>query len=200
MNIQKSYIPIFRRRREGKTDYKKRRLLLYGKKPFITFHKSNYTIYCQIHKPELKGDVVIASANSKELTKYGWKGSRKNIPSAYLTGLLVGLRALEKGVKSAVLYLGPRRFVKGSRVTALVKGIIDAGVDVPVDPELLPKEEYLSGKHISEYANMLLSSSPEEYKRRFSFLLSRRFKPEEYAKHTALVKSKLFKELKVKAK
>lgn len=200
MNVAKTYIPIFRRRREGKTDYKKRRLLLYGKKPFITYHASNYTIYSQIHIAKLKGDIVIASANSKELTKYGWKGSRKNIPAAYLTGLLLGFRALEKGVNSAVLYLGPRRFVKGSRAAALVKGVIDAGVDVPVDPEFLPKEDSLSGKHIADYANMLLSSSPDEYKRRFSLLLHRRFKPEEYVKHVGVVKSKIMKELKVKAK
>ncbi|MFN3622347.1 MAG: hypothetical protein ACK4TI_05595 [Nitrososphaerales archaeon] len=103
-------------------------------------------------------------------------------------------------MNSAVLYLGPRRFVKGSRITALAKGIIDAGVDVQVDHEILPKEEYLSGKHISDYANTLLTSTPDEYKRRFSYLLSRRFKPEEYVKHVALVKSKLFKELMVKAK
>ncbi len=200
MSVTKSYIPVFRRRREGKTDYKKRRLLLYGKKPFITVHVSNYTIYCQIHVAKLKGDAVIAAASSNALTKYGWKGSKKNIPAAYLTGLLLGSKALEKSIKSAVLYLGSKHYVKGSRVAALVKGVIDAGVAVPVDPDSLPKEDYLSGKHVAEYANSLLTSSPDLYKRRFSLLLSHRFKPEEYVKHVAAVKSKMLKELKVKLK
>lgn len=200
MTAKKSYIPMFRRRREGKTDYRKRRLLLYGRKPFITVHVSNYTIYSQIHEAKLKGDVVVASAYSKELAKYGWKGSSKNIPAAYLTGLLLGSRAVERGVKYAVLYLGPRSCVKGSRAAALVKGLIDAGVDVPVDPELLPNEDHLCGKHIAEYANTLLASSPDTYKRKFSLLLSRRFRPEDYVKHVSSVKSKMLKELKVKSK
>ena len=193
MTAAKSYIPIFRRRREGKTDYKKRRLLLYGKKPFLTVHISNYTVYGQIHEAKMGGDIVLASANSKELSKYGWKGSRKNIPAAYLTGLLLGAKAAAKGIKSAVLYLGPRSYVRGSRVAAFVKGVIDAGVDVPVDPETLPNEDRLLGKHIAEYANALLESSPEVYKKRFSFLLSHRFKPEEYVKHVSSVKMKMLK-------
>jgi large subunit ribosomal protein L18 len=193
MSAAKSYKPIFRRRREGKTNYRKRRLLLYGRKPFLTVHVSNYTIYGQIHQAKIGGDIVLVSANSKELSEYGWRGSRKNTPAAYLTGLLLGLKAVEKGLKCAVLYLGPRPYVRGSRVAAFVKGVIDAGVEVPVDPETLPSEDRLLGKHIAEYANALSSSSPEAYKKRFSLLLSRRFKPEEYVKHVLAVKEKLLK-------
>jgi len=197
MSTAKSYKPIFRRRREGKTNYKKRRLLLYGRKPFLTVHISNYTIYGQIHQAKIGGDIVLTSANSKELSKYGWKGSRKSTPAAYLTGLLLGLKAVTKGIKYAVLYIGPRPYIRGSRVAAFVKGVIEAGVEVPVDPETLPSEDRLLGKHIAEYATMLLTSSPEAYKKKFSLLLSRRFKPEEYVKHVSSVKTKL---LKVKAK
>jgi large subunit ribosomal protein L18 len=193
MSAAKSYIPIFRRRREGKTDYRKRRLLLYGRKPFLTVHISNYTICGQIHEAKIGGDIVLTSANSKELSKYGWKGSRKNTPAAYLTGLLLGTKAVAKGIKYAVLYLGPRSYIRGSRVAAFVKGVIDAGVEVPVDPGTLPSEDRLLGKHIAEYANMLLTSSPEAYKKKFSLLLSRRFKPEEYVKHASSVKTKVLK-------
>jgi large subunit ribosomal protein L18 len=193
MSAAKSYKPIFRRRREGKTNYRKRKLLLYGRKPFLTVHVSNYTIYGQIHQAKIGGDIVLVSANSKELSKYGWKGSRKNTPAAYLTGLLLGLKAVAKGIKYAVLYLGPRPYVRGSRVAAFVKGVIEAGVEVPVDPETLPSEDRLLGKHIAEYANMLLTSSPEAYKKKFSLLLSRRFRPEEYVKHVSSVKTKLLK-------
>jgi large subunit ribosomal protein L18 len=188
---------MLRRSREGKTDYKKRRLLLYGRKLFVTVHISNYAVYGQIHEAKLNGDVVLASADSKELSNYGWKGSRKSIPASYLTGLLLGTKALAKGIKSAILYLGPRPYVRGSRVAAFVKGVIDAGLDVPVDPETLPKEDHVAGKHIADYANMLLASSPEAYKKRFSYLLTHRFKPEEYAKHVSTVKTKV---LRVKAK
>lgn len=197
MSAARSYIPILRRRREGKTDYRKRRLLLYGRKPFITVHISNYTVYGQIHEAKLKGDVVLASANSKELSKYGWKGLRKNTCAAYLTGLLLGTKAVAKGIRYAALYLGPRPYVRGSRVAAFVKGVIEAGMDVPVDSETLPTEDRLLGKHIADYANTLLATSPEVYKKRFSSLLSHRIRPEEYVKHVSEVKTKL---LKVKVK
>ncbi len=150
MSQAATYHPLFRRRRKGKTDYKKRRLLLIGRKPFLTVHISNYNIYCQIHEAKLEGDKVIASASSKELQKFGWKGAWRNMPAAYLTGLLLGARALAKGVASAILYLGVKPYVRGSRIPALVKGVIDAGVDVPIDPETLPNEDRLSGKHIAD--------------------------------------------------
>ncbi|MEM4298397.1 MAG: 50S ribosomal protein L18 [Nitrososphaerota archaeon] len=178
-----SYVPIFRRRREGKTDYRKRKLIVIAKRPFITVHISGKNIQTQISRAEPQGDKVIASAHSRELLEYGWKGSRKSLPAAYLTGFLLGLRALKKGVKEAILYTGVRRYIRGSRITAVVKGLLDSGVDVPVDKETLPSDERITGGHISAYASLLMDKDRNLYKARFSKLIERGLDPKDYPSH-----------------
>ena len=69
-----------------------------------------------------------------------------NLPSAYLTGFLAGLRAKSKGIDNAVLDIGLNPPVKGSKVYAALKGVVDAGLDVPVDPETFPAEERINGR------------------------------------------------------
>jgi len=95
------------------------------------------------------GDKTLASAVSKELRNHGWSYATANLPAAYLTGLLAGRRARERGVESAVLDIGLNPPVKGSRVYAALKGAIDAGLQVPHNPEVLPDEERVTGKHIA---------------------------------------------------
>ena len=84
-----------------------------GRRDFITVRISNENTLVQIHKPEMEGDKVLASAHSRTLLNKGWTGSRKSIPAAYLTGYLAGKKALEHGVKDAVLYSGTRRYKIG---------------------------------------------------------------------------------------
>ena len=91
------YTKILRRIRENKTNYSRRKNMLMGHRDFVTVQISNENTYVQIHKPELTGDKVISSAHSRFLIKKGWKGSRKNIPAAYLTGYFAGKKALEIG-------------------------------------------------------------------------------------------------------
>ena len=141
-----AYSQILRRSRDEKTNYKKRRNLLMGRRDFITVQISNENTLVQIHKPELAGDKVLSSAHSRSLLGKGWKGSRKSIPAAYLTGYLAGKKALAQGIKSAVLYSGTRRYTQ--RMAAALKGIIDAGLQVPADTETFPSEERISGKHL----------------------------------------------------
>ena len=117
-----------------------------GRRDYITVQISNENTLVQIHKPEMQGDKVLASAHSRYLLGKGWKGSRKNIPAAYLTGYLAGKKALAKGVKAAVLYSGTRRYTQ--RMAAALKGVIDAGLEVPADSETFPKEERITGKHL----------------------------------------------------
>ncbi len=117
-----------------------------GRRDFITVQISNENTLVQIHKPELAGDKVLSSAHSRSLLGKGWKGSRKSIPAAYLTGYLAGKKALAQGIKSAVLYSGTRRYTQ--RMAAALKGIIDAGLQVPADTETFPSEERISGKHL----------------------------------------------------
>jgi large subunit ribosomal protein L18 len=138
--MKNSYVPILRRRREGKTNYRKRKAVIMSRLPFVSTFISGKNILVQILSPRKEGDVVLASAHSRELIKFGWMGSRKNIPAAYLTGFLAGLKAKDK-VKEAILYTGLRRFVPNSRITAIVKGLLDAGLSIPINHETLPSEE-----------------------------------------------------------
>ena len=140
------YSQILRRLREEKTNYRKRKHLLMGRRDYITVQISSENTLVQIHKPEMQGDKVLASAHSRYLLGKGWKGSRKNIPAAYLTGYLAGKKALGKGVKAAVLYSGTRKYTQ--RMAAALKGVIDAGLDVPADSETFPNDERISGKHL----------------------------------------------------
>src|SRR2546423_6362595 len=141
-----AYSQILRRLREEKTNYRKRRNLLMGRRDYITVQISSENTLVQIHKPEMQGDKVLASAHSRYLLGKGWKGSRKNIPAAYLTGYLAGKKALGKGIKSAVLYSGTRKYTQ--RMAAALKGVIDAGLKVPADSETFPNEERITGKHL----------------------------------------------------
>ena len=120
--------------------------MLMSKRGFITINVTNENTQVQIVKPEISGDKVIASAHSRFLLKDGWKGSRKNIPAAYLTGYSVGKKALSKGTSDAIVYSGTRKYTQ--RMAAAVKGIIDAGIKVPSDEETFPSEERINGEHL----------------------------------------------------
>lgn len=117
-----------------------------GRRDFITVQISNENTLVQIHKPEMTGDKVLSSAHSRLLLNKGWKGSRKSIPAAYLTGYLAGKRALSTGIKNAVLYTGTRRYTQ--RVAAALKGVVDAGVEVPANSETFPVADRINGKHL----------------------------------------------------
>ncbi|MDF1540200.1 MAG: 50S ribosomal protein L18 [Candidatus Thorarchaeota archaeon] len=143
-----TYRVKFRRRREGKTNYYRRRRLLLSKQPRLVIRKTNTKIIVQVMTAKIPGDVTEASAISSELLKHGWGAATNNLPSAYLTGLLAGLRAKSRGVDYAVLDIGLNPPVKGSKIYAAMKGVVDAGIDVPHSPDILPDEDRLSGKHI----------------------------------------------------
>jgi len=92
--------------------------------------------------------MTIASAIASELPEHGWKVSTGNLPAAYLTGFFAGLRAKSRGVKEAILDVGLNPPIKGSKIYAALKGVVDAGIDVPHSPDVLPDEDRISGKHI----------------------------------------------------
>ena len=121
--------------------------MLTGKRDFITVNITNQNTQVQILTPGMTGDKVIASAHSRYLLEKGWKGSRKSVPAAYLTGYLAGKKAIGKGAKDAILYTGTRRYTQ--RMAAALKGIIDAGVEVPADEKTFPAEERINGEHLT---------------------------------------------------
>ncbi len=143
-----TYRVKFRRRREGRTNYYRRMRLLQSRRPRLVVRKTNTTTIVQIINASVVGDSTLASAISTELANHGWVAGTANTPSAYLTGLLAGLRAKSRGVKEAVLDIGLNPPVKGSRVYAALKGAIDAGLEIPHNPEVLPDEARISGEHI----------------------------------------------------
>lgn len=140
----------YRRRREGKTDFRLRRRLVASEQPRAVVRCSSRNTTIQFINFDPKGDTIMASATTKELTKLGWSKATGNTPSAYLVGYLAGKRASEKGISDAVLDIGLRPPVKGSKVFAALKGMLDAGIEIPHGEEIIPAEERISGTHINE--------------------------------------------------
>ena len=141
----------FRRKREGKTNYKKRLKLLLSSKPRLVIRIFLKNISVQVIEYTPEGDKVIAAAAARELEALGWKFNKGNVPAAYLTGLLVGTKAKEKGVKEAILDVGLRNLTKGSRIYACLKGVIDTGLNVPHTEDIFPDESRIKGEHIAKY-------------------------------------------------
>jgi large subunit ribosomal protein L18 len=186
-----SYRVPFRRRREGKTDYRSRKALVLSRLPRLVVRRTLKNIFVQIVKAEVAGDKVVVSAHSRELAKtYGWQGNCRNVPAAYLTGLLCGFKAMVHDVKKAVLDIGLNSSSRGTRVFAALKGVLDAGVTVPHSEKMLPNETRISGKHIADYGSQL-SSNPEVYQQTFSKHLSRGLRPEQLSEHFSLIKEKI---------
>ena len=150
MSRTPTYKMKFKRRRELRTDYKKRLALLKsGKARFVVRKSSNSAIAeVVVYRPE--GDMVKASFTSSSLRKLGWKGHSGNLPSAYLAGYACAKKALRQGVKQAVLDIGLISPVHGSVPFAALKGALDAGLAVPADAGVFPSQERCMGRHISD--------------------------------------------------
>lgn len=192
-STNQQYVPVYRRRRMGATDYRARKKIITSSVPLLAVRVSSKNVSAQFIRPKAEGDLVVSSAHSRNLKKLGWKGSSKSVPACYLLGLLAGKRAKEKGVEKAYLYNGLSSFVNGSRVSALVKGVKDAGVDVPMSDEVAPSQDRITGKATAEYARALLAENKEKYSKVFSGLIRTGFKPEEYAENASKMKQVILK-------
>ena len=140
----------FRRRRQEKTNYKKRLALNKSQKPRLVVRKTSNTTICEIVTYNPKGDEVNAYFTTNKLKKMGWKGHTGNIPAAYLSGYACAKQSLKEGVKEAVLDIGLATPVHGNRVFSALKGAIDAGVTIKTDEKVFPSEDRITGKHINE--------------------------------------------------
>ncbi len=139
-----------RRRREGKTDFRTRINLLRSDRPRAVVRKSHRNIIVQLIEFDPSGDRVIAASEAFDLRKHGWKGSTSNTPAAYLTGYLAGKKAISAGITGAVLDIGLSAPTKGGRVFATLKGLVDAGLDIPYSEDVVPSEERIRGEHIGD--------------------------------------------------
>ncbi len=183
------YILAYRRRREQKTDYQARRILATSDSPRFVVRTSNKGIVAQVVKAELNGDKVLTQGSSNELaSKYGWQASGKSIPAGYLLGLVTGYKAVKEGVETAYLDLGLKRPTKGSKVFAVVKGAIDAGLNIPCDSDVVPPPERINGGDIAKYAQVI---DPEGYERFFSIYLKKGLRPESLPEHFEEIKKKI---------
>src|SRR3989338_9885825 len=106
MKKYKIYAVQHRRKRKGKTNYRKRIKLLLAGKPRLVIRKSIKNITAQIVRFTKKGDEVLATAHSRELEKIGWSLPKGNTPSAYLVGLLIGQKAKKAGINDLILDIG----------------------------------------------------------------------------------------------
>jgi len=93
----------YRRRREGKTDYEQRRLLVKQDKNKYNTPKYRFVVrftltkvVCQVVYSTIQGDRTYAQALSTELPRYGVKVGLTNYAAAYCTGLLTARRCLQK--------------------------------------------------------------------------------------------------------
>lgn len=119
---------------------------------------TNRDVICQIVAADLTHDVVLASAYSHELRRYGITLGLTNYAACYATGLLLARRVNAKFNLSyegktevdgeyysvsdevdeeaarpfkAVLDIGLARTTTGARIFGALKGAVDGGLDVP---------------------------------------------------------------------
>ena len=190
MNQGKIFTVPFKRKREGRTYYKKRLKILMSNKFRFVIRKSLRNLMASVVEYSPKGDKVLLTADSKTLREFGWKGHNGNLPSAYLIGLLAGKKAIGKGITDAVLDLGFNNSTKGSRIYAALAGAIDAGLKIPFNPEILPSRDRITGEHIAKYAQAL-KKDKSGYERQFYDYVKRGVNPEDILKHFNEIKVKI---------
>ncbi|MEC8789060.1 MAG: 50S ribosomal protein L18 [Candidatus Thermoplasmatota archaeon] len=144
---------VFRRRQSGQTDYHRRLKLLRGRKARAVVRVSNTRVTCQMVNWSAGGDMVVASVTGSDLTKkYDWPAdfSQKSVPACYLAGFALGKESISKGCTEAVLDIGLAGSTVGGRVFSALKGMIDAGMEIPHSEVVLPEDDRINGEHISD--------------------------------------------------
>ncbi|MBN1389234.1 MAG: 50S ribosomal protein L18 [Candidatus Thermoplasmatota archaeon] len=140
----------FRRRREGKTDYRARLALVRSGKPRAVVRRSLSGTTVQLVSFHEVGDRVLIQASFTDLKKLGWQHSLKDTSASYLVGLLAAVKAQKADISEAVLDIGLHEPTVGNRVFAALKGLIDGGMDIPHGEGIFPDEGRLAGEHREE--------------------------------------------------
>ncbi|RDY06665.1 60S ribosomal protein L5, partial [Mucuna pruriens] len=201
----KRYQVKFKRRREGKTDYRARiRLINQDKNKYNTpkyRFVTNKDIIAQIISASIAGDIVLAAAYSHELPHYGLEVGLTNYAAAYCTGLLLARRVLkhlemdeeyEGNVEAtgedfsvepaesrrpfrALLDVGLIRTTTGNCVFGALKGALDGGLDIPHSDKRFAGFD----KEKKELdAEILIEDEPEKYQSHFSEYIKRGIEPD----------------------
>ncbi|GIY33521.1 60S ribosomal protein L5 [Caerostris extrusa] len=161
--LQKRFQVKFRRRKEGRTDYYARaKLVVQDKNKHNTpkyrmvVRKTNKDIITQIAYARVEGDVIVTSAYSHELKRYGIKAGLTNYSAAYFIKKL-RMDTIYDGVTNAdgddfiienvrgkpgafrcYLDVGLARTTTGARVFGAMKGAVDGGLDIPHSNKRFP--------------------------------------------------------------
>lgn len=151
-----------RRRREGRTNYKKRLELLKSGEHRAVVRMSNKHARVQLVAYAPDGDETVLSAVSQQLEEYGWDHNTGNLPAAYLTGFLAGHRALADGINTVVPDLGVYDQQYASRYYAAVKGLQDAGLDIEIGETALPSQDRITGEHADAHESNGISETFEQ--------------------------------------
>lgn len=164
----KKYTVMIKRKREGKTDYRKRIKYLKSDKPRLVVRPAVNSLTMQIVSFNPSGDKVMLTITSRDLKKIGWDYNTGNIPSSYLTGLLI---AKKSKVKDVISDFGLYNPVKGSRLYAAIKGAVDGGLNVPHSPDVFPSEDAITGKIILNFytskKGLFSKKDPKEITKKF---------------------------------
>lgn len=151
----------FRRRREGKTDYRTRLALLKSGEARVVVRTTNRNVIVQFVQYDESGDKVVATAEARELPELGYKAAGNNTPSAYLTGILAAKRAKEAGLEGGVLDIGRAQPHKGGVLFGALKGVVDGGVEVP-HGDVFPTEDRLRAEHLGNDKAAAFAASYEK--------------------------------------
>ncbi len=143
----------YKRRRNGETDYRRRMRMLRGGSVRAVVRVSNTQTICQLVDYQSGGDEILVSIDGRTLVdKFKWPmdASRKSVPASYLTGFAMGKAALAAGHDEAVLDIGLAASSSGNRAFSALKGMVDAGLEIPHGEDVLPDDNRVSGAHIDE--------------------------------------------------
>jgi len=135
------------------TDYRRRLKLLRGQMPRAVVRISNTRTTCQLVTWAADGDLVEVTVTGSDLVKkYGWPSNRslKSVPASYLVGYAMGKAAVAAGSSEAVLDIGLAASTRGGRVYAALKGMSDAGLEIPHSDDVYPDEDRLNGAHVDD--------------------------------------------------
>ena len=141
----------FRRKREKRTNYKKRMALLKSNSVRLVVRRFNKNIVAQLVKYSDDGDHVLSTVHSSSLKKLGKKIVSGNCSESYLTGMLIAKKAKQLKVEGAVVDIGLHTSTKGSRIYSLINGAVDGGLKINVDKALFPSQEKIKGKDPAEF-------------------------------------------------
>ena len=182
------YVPMYRRRRSGATNYNARRKAISSRGTLLAVRISGKNVSAQFLKPTVTGRPgsrvrALPRAQEARMERFA------KVPAGVLPSRASGpgRTPSRRAWRARSSTTASRRSSRGSRISAFVKGVIDGGVEVPFSEEAMPSEERLKGENIAKYAAEL-AKDKEAYDKRFSGLLKKGFRPEDYAQNYARTK------------